>query len=48
MLRDPTVCVFVTGAERRVEGRQEAKLKGLRLWGLSLGRPAPLCSVADI
>ena len=33
MLRDPAVCVFVTGAARRVEERQEAKLKGQRLVG---------------
>ena len=48
MLIDPTVCVFVTGAARRVEERQEVKQKGQRLWGLSLGRLELLCSVADI
>ena len=48
MLIDPAVCVFVTGAARRVEERQEVKQKGQRLWGLSLGRLALLCSVADI
>ena len=39
---------FVTGAARRVEERQGVKLKGLKLWGLSLGRLALLCSGADI
>ena len=31
--RDPAVCVFVTGAARRVEERQEAKLRGQELLG---------------
>ena len=48
MLIDPAVCVFVTGAAWRVKKSQEVKQKGQRLWGLSLGRLALLCSVADI
>ena len=48
MLIDPAVCVFVTGAARRVEERQGVKQKGLRLWGLSLGRLAMSCSKANI
>ena len=31
MLVDPAVCVFVTGAARRVEERQGVKLRGQRL-----------------
>ena len=48
LLRDPAVCIFVTGATRRVEERQEVEVKMQKLWGLSLGRHALLCRVADI
>ena len=48
MLIDPAVCVFVTGAARRVEERQEVKSKRQKLWGLSLGRLALLCRGVDI
>ena len=48
MLIDPAVCVFVTGAAWRVKKTQEVKLKGQRLWGLSLGRIALLCRPANI
>ena len=48
MLIDPAVCVFVTGAAWRVKKTQEVKLKGQRLWGLSLGRLASSCSKAEI
>ena len=48
MLIDPAVCVFVTGAAWRVKKSQEVKLKGQRLWGLSLGRIALLCRSANI
>ena len=48
MLIDPAVCVFVTGAARRVKERQEVEQKGQRLWGLSLGRLALLCRPANI
>ena len=32
MLTDPAVCIFVTGAARRVEERQGFKTMGQRLW----------------
>ena len=33
MLRDPAACIFVTGAARRVEERQEVELKRQKFWG---------------
>ena len=45
-LKDPAVCVFVTGAARRFEERQRVKLNWLLSW--SLGRLALLLSRAGI
>ena len=46
MLIDPAVCVFVTGAARRVEESQGVQLSWLLSW--SLGRLALLHSGAVI